>query len=396
MAYSNTIDSLKAALNSYSAEEEKLSRLYSDAIQNAEKAYKEALKQSDEQYKRDRNTVYADNAQAERNYMNTIAARGLGFSGEATQAKLNSNITLANRLSALEREKYRNDITLDQELETNRTNLSLEEAEKLKDLIDGRNGMQFDIASLELEKEQNDAQLQAEKEANAAKLQAEKEMLQMELDAKYGGTSGGNGSSGGNGGNGGGSGAEAETEAEEESTANGFVPNITAKELAKQLINTATEGSNYVNSEKHKYLVNKYLLELNENYGIDRDYLDDLLFMLRVYGYEESSIPQMRIDVITYDAIAYYYDACDEYYDKYTVAGMKESRAKAESRKIAANKQIDYIYKQCRNILEFEQCCKAVGISDAKMQEYLSSIDDTESEAVIGGSKGGYAVRSPK
>ncbi len=441
MAYTDQINSLKEALNSYSAEEEKLSALYKTAIENAEKAHQTAKAQLESQYQRDRNAVYADNARDERNFNNLLAERGLGFSGEAAQSKLNSNITLSNRLGDLEREKNQNSLKLDADLASNKTTLSLEEAEKLKSILDSKNQLGADIAGMELEreneanklawekeseanriqaekealaqqiladqqaladklnaeqqaqyaqiqadKEAKELELQAEKDMLAIKLQAEKDMLAAELEAKYNSVISGETSSSGS--------TDKNTSSDKNTTAGtqssqdipvddpsddggSFIPNINAPSLAKQLVNTATSGNGYVSDDDHDHIINKYLIQLREGYDIDEEYYDELIFMLKAYGYTEKTYPEMRIQVITYDAEAYYEDIYDECFESYALNGMEDGAAQKKARETAAQKQIEYMYKKSNSNLEFKECCKQMGIGSTKAQEYIEAMEAT-------------------
>ena len=467
MAYTDQINSLKEALNSYSAEEEKLSALYKTAIENAEKAHQTAKAQLEAQYDIDRNAVYADNARSERNFNNLLAGRGLGFSGEAAQSKLNSNITLSNRLGELEREKNKGSLKLDNDLASNKIALSMEEAEKLKSILDSKNQLGADIAGMELDRENeanrlqfdreteanklawekeseanrlqaekealaqqiladkqtladklnaeqqalaeklkaeqaaNYAKLQADKEAKAAelqaekdmlaiKLQAEKDMLAAELEAKYNSVVSGENSSGGSKDKNTGSNKNTSTDKNNTSgnqnsenmpfddpsdDGGSFIPNINAPSLAKQLVNTATSGNGYVSDDEHDHIINKYLIQLREGYDIDEEYYNELIFMLKAYGYEERTYPEMRVQVITYDAEAYYDDIYDEYFEDYVMNGIGESTAQKKARETAANAQIEYLYKKSNSNLEFKECCKQMGIGNAKAQEYIEAME---------------------
>ena len=94
-----------------------------------------------------------------------------------------------------------------------------------------------------------------------------------------------------------------------------------------------------------------------------------------------------RVDVITYDAKSYYEEAYDTYYDKYINMGATESTARSNATTMAASKQVEYVFNNCKNVIEFKECCKALGISDATVNEYLRSIEG--SSPGTGGSGGG-------
>ena len=406
MAYYDQIKTLKDSLNGYSEEEEKISLLYKTAKENAEKEAEESKKQLEQQFYRDKNQVYADNARDERNFNNLLAERGLGFSGEAAQAKLNSNITLNNRLGELVREKNKAAAQYDIELSKTVSNLSMEEAEKLNDMLKDKNGLNVQIAEMELKKETDDAnraaekemladklasekelqdeKLKAEKENTAAKIQAEidlqnakiqaeKDMQEKELAAKYYNAISGN--SGGSSDSSSGSSSGSSYNSEKDKTAQednieGYIPDISAKELAGKLI-TAT-GHQNIQSEWDNYTLNKYLLELLNNYNMNDDYYKELLFVLKAYGYEEISEPEMRVQVIAFEMKDYYDANYESLFDKYVVLGHSEEKASEKAKEDILNHQLDTIYKRTENLTEFRMCCIKMGFSTTQTQEYIN------------------------
>ena len=436
MAYSDQIETLKNALKGFSAEEEKLSNLYQTALKNAENQYSEALKQSNTQYEMDRNTAYADNARAERNFNQVLATRGLGFSGEAAQGKLNSNITLSNRLGALEREKIKSDTDLKNRFANQKSQLDMEQAEKLGEMLQNKNKLNFDIAELELDKETSDSKLQAEKDAlllkiqadkdaaalklqgekdlqaaelkaekerqatalkaeqenNAAKIQAEKDMLAAELAAKYQTVQNqGSSSSSGSGGSSGNSGNKDEETQQEEG---GYIPDINANSLAKQLVKTASGGS-VISEDDHEYTLNKYLLELIESYNIDSNYYNELIFMLKSYGYKERSLPEMRAQVVGHDGKAYYEQEYDKCYNEYILSGIDEGNARNMAKNDATKSQLEYMHKRSKNNTEFKMSCDEAGIPKNKANTFLYELQN-KAPIVTGGSGNNTTLRVPQ
>ena len=374
MTYSDSIEALKAGLSQYSESEKQLTELYKQAIANAEAEYKTAVKQVNDQYKRDRNEAHADTVREERSLNNMLAARGLGFSGEAAQAKLNSNIILSNRLGELNRGKVDAETKLSLDLSDKKSALSLDNAEKIREVQKGRDDLNAKIASIIAEREDNAAKIKAEKEMAEAKLKAEMEMLELELNAKNNNSSGnGVGSSGGQAGG------------------SGYTPTMTAKELAKALITTASGGGSSIDgSHAQQYSINKYLTELTDKYKVSEEYVNDLIFVLRSYGYEDVGESKRRTDVITYEAITYYYNQYDKYYDLYINRGFNEGKAHTEAKKAAQNEQLEYIYENSRNTYEFKECCNDIGISLTEVTSFLNSKSDKKGSA--GSSNNGYGV----
>ena len=345
MAYSDSIKRLKEMLDGYSAESGRLTELYKTALQNAEKTRADAQKAVDEQYYRDRNEAYSDIARSERNTLNALSARGLGFSGETAQARLNSNVLLSERLGDIARGRLGKEIELDNELAKQKSELALDAAERQSALDKSYADIAADIAKTELDAEQE-----------KARLKAEKEMQQAELNAKYGGSGGGN-VSGGNinvGGNGGGNG--------ELDDIIGFNPEATPKELAKLLVTSATDDG-YIRGSYDEYLINRYMLELYDNYTA-------------------KSREDMRKQVITRDAKAYYEDRYKSAFDSAVLSGNHELSATLTAGKTARSEVLEYIYSRAESEQEFLDIATGAGVPKADATEFYKtkSQSDTKPE----------------
>lgn len=369
MAYSDTINQLREALNSYSEDEARIADLYQTALDNAHKEYHNAYKILEYNYGMERNQAYSDNARNDRSYNQLLASRGLGFSGEAAQSKLNSNILLTNRLTdiGLERRKSANELA--KNYNDNLVKLKTEQADRLYELYNSKNKTEMDIAALELESENNKAKLDAEKKLQDAKLKAEKEMFYAELNAKYNATQGGSSSS--NSGSSGNS-SQKPSDKTEETGFSKYIPNISTESLAKQLVSSATKGEEYgIKSYNAIYTLNKFLVNLYDNYKVDQDYFDELIFMLSVNGFDAPSYPEMRVQVISHEGQQNYNEVLESVYEKFLVSGMSEAGAEAAAKSSAMDKTMLYMYRESANLNEFYKCCKAMKFDDASVGEFL-------------------------
>lgn len=350
MAYSDAVKNLKQALESYSSEEEKLTALYKSAIADAEKQHSASLGRIERQYSADRNAAYSDTLREERNLFNLLSQRGLGSSGEAAQAKLNSNVVLANRLGALERGKADSVLDLDLELSNTKTNLLKEEAAKKGELGEKKTKLASDIAKIELEREN------AEKE-----LKAKYDYLEASKKA-----------------------SEKKEEAAAEQVV-GYVPEVTASELAKQLIKSSAENEKYIVTDTDKYRIYKYLGDLKSLYDINEKYYNDLIFALEGYGYEAGNDHDNRIFVICTDANQYYNKRYNEYYDRDILFGMSDDSARYQAGKSARQELLKYIYDKCDTVKDFRICCLNVGIPSPEITAFLNSQDtDSKSDSAKG------------
>lgn len=342
MAYSNAVNDLKKALNSYSAEEEKLTALYQSAIADAEKQHAASLERIEKQYASDRNTAYSDTVREERNLFNLLSQRGLGSSGEAAQAKLNSNVVLANRLGALEKSKADSALELDLGLSNTKTSLLKEEAAKKSELGERKNNLASEIAKLELDRE-----------TAANELKAKYDYLEASKK-------------------------ESEEKKEEENKETvGYVPEVSASELAKQLVKSATSDGKYIDTDNDVYRINKYLLELQSRYDINEDYYNDLVIALTAYGYESISESDKRYSVISVIANKYYNTWYDQYYNDNIDFGMDDRSARLQAEKGARLKMFRYAYERCKTIDEFRKCCLKIGVPSTEITEFLKR-DDIE------------------
>ncbi|MBR4278706.1 MAG: hypothetical protein IKT34_00885 [Clostridia bacterium] len=368
MAYYDAINELKSALDGYSAEEEKLKNYYDFAIKNAEDAYIKSLKELDSTYRADRNEAYADTARDDRNAQIMLAERGLGFSGEGAQARLNSNVLLANRLSDITKDKNRRIIDLELEKNEKRAGIDADMLDRLGEIKTQKLDILKEISDSSLELELSDKKILAEKELLAQKYANERKLLEAELKAKYGeasnGSNGSNSSNGSNGNSGSGN-------LTNDDLLNGWTPEMKPKDLAKLLISNSTYD-NYVKTDEEAFKINKYLLDMKETYKVDDEYMDELIFMLKAYGFRELDDSEIKTQVISRDAEAYYWDKYDEFYLLMTANGMSESEAKSAAKEQASSSCLEYIYKESsKNVDIFRASAKAIGYSDEEIDGFI-------------------------
>ncbi len=338
MAYVDTIQSMKDALSGYSAEEKRLTELYKTAMAKNEEAKAQSLSLLDAEYKRDRNEVYADNARDERNTMKVLAARGLGFSGEAAQARLNSDLALSSRLGELATENAKSRREIIDQSDKYSQSLAIEEADKLADIA-----------------------------ADKSKLMTDLTKAQAELDAKYESSLdiGINGSGGSFG-----SGNAQDTEKDE--TDDFFNPDIKPKELAKLAVLNAT-GGEFITTEEDAYRLNKYLFDLYESHALSDDYKEELVFMLKAYGYNALSDVDLKHSVVTNEAKLLYDNAYTASYKAFLDRGVSPSSALVLAVNKASNDVMDMLYDHSDSKEEFLKLCKALKINDATAQGYADA-----------------------
>ena len=370
MGYYEQIQLLKDSLKGYSEEESRLADLYKTAVKNAEDAHKRAKEQREKQYYFDRNQAAADSMQQEHNANQFLAARGLGFSGEAAQAKLNANVNLSNRLGEINRNKHQDDINADIKLADDKLKLDSEKAQQIKNLLETKIKVNTDIAKLEFDREQAEADRKQAEKLKDKELAAKKELLNIELNNKNGGSSS-SGGSGGSSDGGSGSNKPIEEEVLDDGT---YIPELSAAQLAQRVISGAEGG----NGEAKEYAINKFLLELNNNYNINQDYYKELLLTLKAYGYEEISLPFMRCQVAGYESKSVYTKTYDTQLDILIEEGASPAEARKQAEAAAKRAQMDYILDNVKTLLEFRKACNDVGITNAEVNQYRREVLNLE------------------
>ncbi|MBR4950960.1 MAG: hypothetical protein IKZ23_03305 [Clostridia bacterium] len=363
MGYYEQIQLLKDSLKGYSEEESRLADLYKTAVKNAEDAHKRAKEQREKQYYFDRNQAAADSMQQEHNANQFLAARGLGFSGEAAQAKLNANVNLSNRLGEINRNKHQDDINADIKLADDKLKLDSEKAQQIKNLLETKIKVNTDIAKLEFDREQAETDRKQAEKLKDKELAAKKELLNIELNNKNGGSGGSSGGSGSN--------KPIEEEVLDDGT---YIPELSAAQLAQRVISGAEGG----NGEAKEYAINKFLLELNNNYNINQDYYKELLLTLKAYGYEEISLPFMRCQVAGYESKSVYTKTYDTQLDILIEEGASPAEARKQAEAAAKRAQMDYILEHVKSLLEFRKACNDVGITNAEVNQYRREVLNLE------------------
>lgn len=360
MAYSDRLQSLKDALDSYSENDLKLASLYKTARERNEISKSNELKRLESEYKSDRNSAYADVARDERNLLSSLSARGLGFSGETAQAKLNSSLALQGRLSELASEKSDNALAINKEYLENDQALSVEEAEKRQALSNDRAKLLHELAKTELDAEQKEKELSLERELANEKLKAEKEMHEASLSAKNNQSQSQTSNK-----------TQSNVNTDEENTF--FSPEISPKDLAKLTVVNAT-GGDYIDSERDAYLVNRYLLQMQEDYDLSDEYMHELIFMLKAYGHKELTLKELRRTVITTDAKDIYSSAYEKRYKEYIDTGMKTVMARHYAQGLAAKDTLTYLFDRTESASEFYEYCKLLGIEEESARSFAKDL----------------------
>lgn len=341
MAYNDAMNSLKNALNSYSEDEQKLLNLYAKARSNLNERYTANKSALDADYTAKRNEAAADVLREERNLNNLLANRGLAFSGEAAQAKLNSSLSLNDRLSKLARANIDANNALDLGYNDDNLLIDKEESGKLAEIFEKRNKLQGDIADLELKREQANANISASK---ALKASAD------------------------------GNSSDATSGDESGDVQKLFQPNTTAKDLAKQLIKSAT-GKDTVTDINGYEKVGVALEEILSQYDLSDDYINDLMFALMANGYTEMSAgtpKKYTTETLISDSRKFYETLYNRYHVLMQLDGKSEGDAIGLALQYAQKKLLEYVYDRTYGASGFRNICLELGINEVEIKRFLA------------------------
>jgi len=346
MAYQSAAEELRRALEGYSERESRLTQLYSEATKRLEESRRQSLDALEKDHGEARRTAAAYAAREERNTMNLMASRGLSFSGEAAQARLNGSALLNTRLGELARDAQSRNAQLESEHGERLYELEKDYIGGMDDIAEKRNALQKSIADLEIKRAESEAK------ANAAYIAA--------ANKSSGGKSGGSGS---------GSGSKSGSDD------SGYTPSVSPSALAKQIVSSVTDGKERIDGAEAHYRVSKYLLELQNKYRLSDEYIKELGFLLNGYGYGETSTADKRKEVIIHDAPAYYQSELERIYDKLmSEGGYDEYSAGNAAKEEAEKSRLAHIYSQCVSEAEFRECCEALSINGEAVRAFLDTL----------------------
>ena len=336
MAYDNTLNDLRNAFNNYSAEEEKLAQLYSQARSDRAASYESSKASLENDTNAKRSQAAADNLLQERNFYNMLAQRGLGFSGEAAQAKINSGISLSNRLSELAAAELEAKAKLDSDYNSDVSGIYRDELKAGADITERKNSLLEDIAELELKAEQ------ARAETKAA------QSTQTKTN-------------------------ETETASKEKTP---YQPPLTAKELAKQLIASATGGSTVTDASQNQSVKNA-LDKITDAYDLSDDYLNDLMFALNAGGYidKKSSADESAsvVEKLKTRARNYFLNAYNQFSSVFKALGWNDSIVIGKATELAQYIEMNFIYSEAESESQFKDICSALGFKATKINSFLNN-----------------------
>ncbi len=342
MKYSEIVEQTKKELEKSYGTAAVLTQLYNKAKSNYQANHNASVDALNKDYEQKKNDAAAQKMVNEKNTGEFLASRGLSYSGESAQAKLNSDISFNNTLSSLA-DSHSDGLT-------------------------------------ELNKKKNEyfAALDADYMENSVKARKELEQLARDMAAdkiKYGDVTVNNSALG--------------SESGSESGDGLFDPSMSAHQLATAIVKRYGTGGKVKNAYQNLDIRN-YLEGLTERYTLADDYMDKVIFVLDALGYTAADEQGLYTANIVKNANSVY----DAAHRKATTMAQllfndyDDSKTYAEKR--AYMERLDYLYTRCESMEQFYSACALLDMDSEETEAYLDNVTarrNTENEIKLGQNK---------
>ncbi len=324
MKYSELVKQTKKELEKSYGTAAALTQLYNNAKANYEKQHKESVESLNKDYEEKKNTAAAQKLVDEKNTGEFLASRGLSFSGESAQARLNSDINFNNTISSLAKQHA----------------TELSELNKSKNEYLGKLDTDYAKDSINAQKElQQLAQEMAENKIKYGEVTVGGDALGTE--------DGGDGIA--------------------------FTPDMSAYQLATAIVKRYGSGGK-ISKAEHNLNVKNYLDKLTERYNITDEYMDKVIFILDALGYTGMSDTGAKTASIVSEAESYYDKAYSRAKSMSKLLFYDYDDRNEYAKKRAYMEKLDYVYTRCETMEQFYDACLMLGLNNEKTEEYLDTV----------------------
>lgn len=387
--YEAAIARAKAALESYSSEAEELARLYETAKANAQTAYEAQKEQTAAQAAESRRKAGVEMQRTERNLDQRLAARGLAFSGENAQTRLDLLVALRNQLAGIDSDERNQLAGLDQALADRQNELDMAYAGNRADIAKQYAALNADLASAEAGKAAAQEAAEASKAAAAAAAAASKggnssgktdspnalekakeavkapltfgsefQKLTNELVERFLGKSAAGKQS--------------------------YVPEVSARMLANQLVKAAGSNGRIAGSRQQASLAS-LLDALLESVNLDSAYYNELMLNLRSLGYrpDYAQKADQNASQLQSDSRGVYEQMYSRYFNLYRHAGEVEGDAAHRAEQEARYLQLRYLYTHSADEDEFDYVVGALGLN-SYLNAFYTRLNKEDTKVKLG------------
>ena len=339
------------------------------------KSYNAALDTLNARYEADKKQAYTKKAADDKNLGEFLAARGLSRSGESVSARIASDVSLGNTLSALSGGLRESQNALASDYGKALANLAVEEANKKAENDRWTAEFSASLAENALREEQNKLERDkfdhtVEMDNNALnKLKAELEAYEAELKKREEAlkdAEAGKPNTDGNAGNTGNTGNTGNDDDYDGSMLN-------PSELARDIVSQYASGKT-LSTQAENFAVLKYLRNLKRE-GIDEAYYDLLVSNLKALGFTGANVDYTTLLNTVNDSIENYYHVQERLYKLFREKGFEDALALAGSKDRAAGLQFEYLYRHSPSIAFFELAVYAADLNLDDLPVFYSNAE---------------------
>ena len=345
--YKKRIEDAKAALAGYSETEKQLRALYDQAIKNADAAYAAERERVEAQAKKDKTAAAVETKRLEKNLDQTLASRGLAFSGENAQTALDLSLLLQNRLA-----------DIDADAEDKQTALAIENA-----------GTKAELEEKKLSAEAAQAAKKTELAAKLAGLESVSEPAQeisaVTADGKPDPVGTMQAIAG-----------KIYDSAQKVKESHYVTPAISAVNLAKQMVKTVS-GESVISGEKQQMGITNLLAKMQEEGELEPSYLKQLLLNLQSFGYATESGKAAESDEKTLknNAADEYFRNYNRFYRVYSLAELPADEIVKRAKEDATLAELQYLYDHTANNDQFRKIVEEMELTDRLESFYQKNLD---------------------
>ncbi len=371
--YEKQIAAAKAALEHYSAQQQEIAKLYEQAKKNASAAYDSQKQKLADETDKKTNQAAVDMLRTERNIDQTLASRGLAFSGENAQTRLDLTLALRNQLNEMESDQREADAALERERNAKLTDLDLAYANQQQSGAEKLASLHADLASGIAARESalaqsassggqtgNKTENKMQDEKDLEVWLSEQEPSKEQDPVRYAIWKR----------------AREYLETKNAYTAKFTNPEVSARDLAKQFVQSAGKSGKIYGYEQQRRLA-AMLQEVKQRYRLTKEYEQQLMLNLQSLGYNPDYVQSMnsQTEKMRKKAAELYTEWYQRYLRIYGLAGVKSENPALLAEKSARFDELAYLYTNSESIEQFEAAAAAMGLSN-ELDNFYQQVEE--------------------
>ncbi len=359
--YKNWMEEAKADLDAYSAEQEAISRLYEQAKSDAKAMFEAEKQQVEAEAIRQKNQAATDSMRAGRNLKQSLASRGLAFSGENAQTDVDLTLALQNRMGEIDSQAMAQKQQWEHKQAETLTDLEREHTKHRADTALKLSQMKAELAGQEKEQAEDGTSSSAVQKEIIPGLSSGSMAQRAAALLKY-----------------------MKDVAMENAKKIAVTPSVSSRELAKQLVKAAG-GNGAVSGYSQNMALEALLQNLESSYLLNGAYRDELMLNLYSMGYNPGFQSEFTQEVknLQEQAVKEFDKYYDRYFDVYHYSGYSLNECDQMANEKAQFLQLVFLYRNSYTTEMFESAVRELGFG-SKLNSFYDEIAKNPDNYVLG------------